>query len=87
MINRLWKDLKFREMKQFHLLGMVEYLLKNILRSQDISNTKFLVMNLEIMYTYLRENAQFKEEIRRLLKKLPLQQWINKQGIKWEHKL
>ena len=44
-------------------------------------------MNLEIMYTYLRENAQFKEEIRRLLKKLPLQQWINKQGIKWEHKL
>jgi hypothetical protein len=65
---------------------MVGYLLKNILKILDISNTKFWVTNLEIMYTCLKENAQFKEEIRKLLKKRLLQLWINKQGIKWEHK-
>jgi hypothetical protein len=73
-------------MKQYLLLEMVGYLLKNILKIQDISNTKFLVTNLEIMFTYLKENAQFKEETRKLLKKHLLQQWIKKQDIKWEHK-
>lgn len=87
MINKLWKDLKFQEMKQYLLLEMEEYLLKNILKIPDISNTKYLEMNLEIMFTCLRENVRFKEEIRKLLKKLLLQQWINKLDTKWVHKL
>jgi cupin superfamily acireductone dioxygenase involved in methionine salvage len=87
MINKLWKDLEYQEMKQYLHSEMEEFLLKNILKNQDILNIKYLEMNMEIMFICLKENAQFKEEIKKLLKKHHHPQWILKQGIKWVPKL
>jgi hypothetical protein len=74
-------------MKQFLHLEMEEFLLKNILKNLGILNIKYLEMSMEIMFICLRENAQYKGEIKKLLRKHLHLQWILKQDIKWELRL
>ena len=44
-------------------------------------------MSMETMYIYQKENAQFKEETKKLLRKPQVQQWMKLQEKEWESKL
>lgn len=66
---------------------MEDYWLKNILKSLDTLNSRFWEINMETMFIYLKENAVYKEEIKKLLKKPLAQLWTKLPDTKWEPKL
>ena len=43
-------------------------LLRNTLKNQDILRFRFWVINMEMLYILVKENAQFKDDIKKLLK-------------------
>lgn len=44
-------------------------------------------MNMETMFTCLRENVQYREETKRLLRKLLVPSWTKLPEIEWEARL
>jgi len=84
MIRKQYKDSSCPKRRLFLHLEMEEYSLKNTLRTHAILNSRFWQMNKEIRFIYLKENAQSKGEIKKLLKKLHHHSWIQSLVIKWE---
>lgn len=54
-------------------LTMTEFQQKNTLQNPDILKYKYSEITMEIMFIYLKEIVQFKEDIKKLLKKLLLE--------------
>lgn len=91
-MERVWESLKKKSIstnslmqqkeKGQKVLAMMWCSLKNILKDQGILRYKFLVTNMEIMYTWMKEIALFKEDTRKWSRKLLHQLILN-----LEHKL
>jgi hypothetical protein len=82
MKKRFLNNLMQQKEKAKKVLEMMWCWLKNISKNQGILRYKFLVINMEIMYTWMRETALYKEDIKKWLRKLLHQLILN-----LEHKL